>query len=172
MTEEFGSREQEISTTDRGGRPKAIGVDRPDISGLDSPRRVSEMRRHAEALGYRYLYTVRPPQDRDDPVGFALAIARGVHADAVIAYDLATVDYAPGRVTVVCDLETVEPAETWAAADSAVINPAHWFPEIPLTIAGAQRIMQQHLSCRAVECPRKAAALSCLVRAGKLVPRR
>ncbi|KZM68492.1 hypothetical protein AWN90_11525 [Nocardia terpenica] len=152
------------------GKPKAIGLDRPAISGLDSPRRIAEMRCHAESLGYHYLYTVRPPESRDDPVGYALRIARGIHVAAVVVYDLATVDHQPGLVTAFCDLETVEPAETWAAACSASVNPAHRFPDLPLTTGMAHRIMQQHVVCRSTRCQRKAAAVSCLVRAGKLVP--
>ncbi|WP_062984486.1 hypothetical protein [Nocardia anaemiae] len=51
------------------------------------------------------------------------------------------------------------------SGDSAHARPIH-----SLTIAEAQRIMQQHKACRAVGCPRKATALRCLVREGKLVP--
>jgi hypothetical protein len=66
--------------------------------------------------------------------------------------------------------ETVCPAVTWARAQPDTIGPAHTYPDHELTVAQSHRIMQQHKTCRAIECPRKAAALSCLVRAGKLVP--
>lgn len=40
----------------------------------------------------------------------------------------------------------------------------------PLTVDEAQRIMQEHIGCAAVECPRKSPAYMCLVRAGRIVP--
>ncbi|MGW0358530.1 hypothetical protein ACWDXV_30440 [Nocardia nova] len=48
---------------------------------------------------------------------------------------------------------------------------AHAHPEQPLTVDAAQRNMQQHLKCHAVESSRKSNAYSFLVRAGKIVPR-
>ncbi|MQY20070.1 hypothetical protein NRB20_31650 [Nocardia sp. RB20] len=41
--------------------PKAIGLVRPDKSGLTALEHAIEIRRHVERLGYHYLYTVRPP---------------------------------------------------------------------------------------------------------------
>ncbi|MGW4324304.1 hypothetical protein ACWEKR_00270 [Nocardia sp. NPDC004573] len=157
-------------TTQKRQGPNAVGLVRTDTSGPHAPRHATEIRRHAEQLGYHYLYTVRPPEREVDPVGYALAIAVGVHAAALVVHDLTTVDNTPARVCETCDLETVSPAVTWARAQPGAIGPGHAHPDHPLTITEAHRIMQQHRGCRAATCPRKASALSCLVRAGKLVP--
>jgi hypothetical protein len=95
-------------------RPKAIGLVRYDISGLDAPRHATAIRRHACTLGYEYVYTARPSRDASDPVGYALALATGLHAAAIIVYDLAHVDNQPSRVCEKFDLETVCPETTWA----------------------------------------------------------
>lgn len=151
-------------------KPKAVGLVRPDKSRLATPKHAIDVRRHAEQLGYRYLYTVRPPEHCPDPIGYALGIAFSVQADAIVIYDLETVDNTPARVCDVCDLETVIPPTTWAATLPGFIDPSHAHPDHPLTVAESHRIMQQHIACRAVDCPRKASALSCLARMGKFVP--
>ncbi|WP_062988153.1 hypothetical protein [Nocardia anaemiae] len=152
-------------------KPKAVGLVRTGVSGLAAPRHAAEIRRHAEQLGYHYLYTVRPPENPDtDPIGYALTIATGVHAAALIVHDLASVDNTPARVCETCDLETVCPPVTWARAMLGSITPAHAHPDHPLTVPESHRIMQRHIACRAITCPKKAAALRCLVRAGALVP--
>ncbi|WP_280188136.1 MULTISPECIES: hypothetical protein [Nocardia] len=46
---------------------------------------------------------------------------------------------------------------------------AHQPPAIPFTATQAHLVMQFHIACRAKRCPRKAAALSALVAAGRLV---
>ncbi len=97
-------------------RPKAVGLVRGEVSGLDAPRHADEVRRHAARLGCRYLYTVRPPRDHADPVGYGLGIAAGLDADVVVVFDLATVGHSPARVCELFDLETVVPCETWARA--------------------------------------------------------
>jgi hypothetical protein len=148
--------------------PKAVGLVRTPISGLAAPQHAVEIRRHADRLGYCYVYTVRPPADHDDPVGYALGIAAGLDAAAVVVYDLSTVDNTPSRVCDLCDLETVVPPQTWAV--SQPVDGVHSHPHGPLTVPEAHRITQQHIECPAVLCARKAAAVSCLVRAGKLVP--
>lgn len=150
-----------------GKRPRAIGLVRPGVSGADTSRHELAIERRAELLGYHYVYTVRPPEDRPDPVGHVLAVALGVDAAAVVVYDLTTVDHSPARVCDWCDLETVCPPETWARSP---IAPEHAGPPHPLTETIAQRIMQQHKGCSAHRCPRKAAAFGFLVRAGKIVP--
>ncbi|MEV2219406.1 hypothetical protein AB0E01_05955 [Nocardia vinacea] len=113
---------------------------------------------------------MRPPSDDPDPIGYALGLAAGLGANVLVVYDLATVDNMPSRVCDVCDLETVSPPQTWAASLPGVVDPAHQHPDRPLTVAEAQRTMQQHIACRAVECPRKSSAYNCLVRVGKIVP--
>jgi hypothetical protein len=151
-------------------KPKAVGLVRPDKSGLAAPKHAIDIRRHAEQLGYSYLCTIRPTEHHPDPIGYALGIAFGVQAAAVVIYDLETVENTPARVCDVCDLETVIPPTTWAAASSGLIDPSHSHPDHPLTVMESHRIMQQHIGCRAVVCRRKASAVDCLVRAGKLVP--
>ncbi len=47
---------------------------------------------------------------------------------------------------------------------------AHATPVSPFTVEQAHQIMQFHVACRANRCPRKAAALSRLVEAGRVVP--
>ncbi|MFI2281840.1 hypothetical protein [Nocardia beijingensis] len=98
-----------------GKEPKAIGLVRGDVSGPDAPRHADAVQRHASALGYQYVYTVRPPVDVDNPIGYVLAIAGGLAIDVIVVFDLAHVDNQPA---VVCDagfdLETVCPQCTWA----------------------------------------------------------
>ncbi|PPJ17436.1 hypothetical protein, partial [Nocardia nova] len=105
-----------------------------------------------------------------DPVAYALGIASVSSAAALVVYDLETVEHTPSRVCEMLDLETVSPPATWAVAMPHIAGPTHSHPEHPITVESAHLIMQQHLACRAFECPRKATAYSCLVRAGKIVP--
>lgn len=159
-----------VHRTPPRAQPKCIGLVTAATSGLDAPQHAVTLRRHAQELGYWYLYTVRPPQDHTDPVGYALNIAIGVQAAALIVYDLTTVDNTPSRACDVCDLETVSPPQTWAMSLPSMIDPAHVYPDHPLTVAEARTIMQQHIACRAVSCPRKSSAYRCLVKAGKILP--
>ena len=87
---------------------------RGEVSGSDARRHADAVQRHARLLGYRYVYTVRPPQDDRDPIGYALGIASGLDAAAIVVYDLAQVDDQPARICEDFDLETVCPATTWA----------------------------------------------------------
>lgn len=148
----------------------AISLVRAEVSGPHAPRHAMEVQRHAERLGYLHLYTVRPPADATDPVGYALGLAASLNVDAMIVYDLESVGNTPSRVCEMFDLETVCPPATWAASMPGSIAPEHSHPEQPLTVAAAQQIMQQHVNCRAAQCPRKASAYSHLVREGKIVP--
>lgn len=105
---------QAIEPPPTTGRPKAIGFIRADVSGLHAPRHANEIHRHACALGYRYVYTVRPPADDPDPIGYALGVAAGLGVDIIVAFDLAQVDNQPALVCDAgCDLETVSPPSTW-----------------------------------------------------------
>ncbi|MFE9323841.1 hypothetical protein ACIHDR_21045 [Nocardia sp. NPDC052278] len=100
--------------TGRFDTPKAVGFVRGDVSGLAAPRHASAVMRHAGLLGYQYVYTIRPPQDTADPIGYALGIAAGLGVAAIVVYDLAQVDDQPARVCEIFDLETICPATTWA----------------------------------------------------------
>ncbi len=151
-------------------KPIAVGLVRADVSGLRAPDHAVLIRRHAEKLGYRYIHTVHPPQDDSDPVGYALGIAAGLEAAALVVLDLETVGHTPSRVCELLDLETVIPSETWAAATYALRDPGHAYPVQALTTVSAQRIMQHHLTCCAPRCPRKASAYAFLVQDGKIVP--
>ncbi|MEV5834185.1 hypothetical protein [Nocardia sp. NPDC052112] len=104
----------EAVTGQDGTRPKAVGFVRSVVSGLNAPRHAVAIQRHARTLGYQYIYTVRPPQDDPDPIGYALGIAAGLDAVAVVVFDLAQVDDQPARICEDFDLETVCPATTWA----------------------------------------------------------
>ncbi|MEV6324728.1 hypothetical protein AB0M45_26600 [Nocardia sp. NPDC051787] len=84
------------------------------MSGLDAPRHAVAVARHARALGYQYVYTVRPSHGCADPVGFALGLAAGLGVVALVIYDLAHVDYRPARVCDDFDLETACPPRTWS----------------------------------------------------------
>lgn len=65
-------------------------------------------------MGYRYVYTVRPPDDCTDPVGFVLGLAAAAGIVAIVVHDLAHVDDRPARICENFDLETVCPPSTWA----------------------------------------------------------
>ncbi|MGW4773208.1 hypothetical protein ACWEO2_34885 [Nocardia sp. NPDC004278] len=104
-------------------RPKAVGMVRGDVSGLQAPRHAIAVQRHARALGYHYVYTIRPPQDIDDAIGYAIGIAAGLDVAAIVVYGLDQVDDRPARVCEDFDLETVCPATTWArVAGSAQVE--------------------------------------------------
>ncbi|WP_330232047.1 hypothetical protein OHA40_05905 [Nocardia sp. NBC_00508] len=96
-------------------RPKAIGFVRGDVSGLHAPRHANEVQRHARTLGYQYVYTVRPPADEGDPIGYALGMAAGLGVATIVVFDLEHVNNQPALI---CDegydLETVSPQGTWA----------------------------------------------------------
>jgi hypothetical protein len=100
-----------------------VGFVRHDISGLDAPRHAVAVQRHAHALNYQYVYTVRPPHDSADPTGYALGIAAGLDVAAIVVYDLTHVDHQPARICDDFDLETVCPATTWTRATQPA--PAH-----------------------------------------------
>ncbi|WP_280318554.1 hypothetical protein [Nocardia wallacei] len=151
-------------------KPTAACLVRGDVSDLEAPRHAILAQDHAAELGYVCLYTVRPPADHPYPIGYGLGIAAGLGVDAIVAYDLDTIDNMPSRI---CDsfiLETVRPPNTWPLALPSLADLEHAYPHHPLTVTEAQRIMQQHRGCRADSCRRKSAAYRCLVREGKIVP--
>ncbi|WP_253788119.1 hypothetical protein [Nocardia amikacinitolerans] len=95
-------------------RPTALGFVRGGVSGQAAARHEVAVRRHARAMGYRYVYTVRPPDDCTDPVGFVLGLAAAAGIVAIVVHDLAHVDDRPARICENFDLETVCPPSTWA----------------------------------------------------------
>ncbi|MBF6176024.1 hypothetical protein [Nocardia blacklockiae] len=147
-------------------RPKAMGF---DVSSLDAPRRRNEIQRHTQRLGYHYVYTVRPPEGHTDPIGYAITIAAGIHAAAIIVYDLEAVGHNPARICERFALETICPGETSSRDVPPLIDPAaHGLPETDLSPSVAHRIFRLHIECRAVACPRKAAAIRYLVNTRRL----
>ncbi|MGQ4600546.1 hypothetical protein [Nocardia sp. R6R-6] len=95
-------------------RPKAIGLVRNDVSGLNAPRHADEVRRHARTLGYQYVYAIRPPADEPDPIRYALGIAAGLGVEIIVVFDLEQVNNQPALICDEgCDLETVSPQSTW-----------------------------------------------------------
>ncbi|WP_330253520.1 hypothetical protein OG874_02585 [Nocardia sp. NBC_00565] len=101
--------------TPTSDKPKAIGFVRDNVSGPDAPRHAEEVRRHAHTLGYQYVYTMRPPADVDDPIGYALDMAAGLAVEVIVVFDL---EHVGCRPALICDagfdLETVCPHGTWA----------------------------------------------------------
>ncbi|MBB5912594.1 hypothetical protein BJY24_001461 [Nocardia transvalensis] len=140
------------------------------MSGPDEQRHAALIRRHAELLGYRYVSTVRPPADDTDPIGYALGLAAGLDAAALVVYDLVTLDHTPSRACELFDLETVSPPETWTVSVPGIADRAHAHPDRPLTVVEAHRVLQRHIKCDMLECPLKSSAYSALVKAGKVVP--
>ncbi|NEW53216.1 hypothetical protein GV792_24630, partial [Nocardia cyriacigeorgica] len=95
-------------------RHTAIGFVRSEISGTHACRHADEIHRYALRSGISYAYTVRPPTDSADPIGYALAIAAALAADTIVVFDLEHTNYSPARI---CDagyhLETVCPPTLW-----------------------------------------------------------
>ncbi len=57
----------------------------------------------------------------------------------------------------------------WKARDNGSPGP-HAAPKWPFSVEEAHLVMQQHLGCRAVECPRKDSARRTLISAGRMRP--
>ncbi|MEV6139395.1 hypothetical protein AB0L63_25755 [Nocardia sp. NPDC051990] len=108
-------------TITAGDKPKAIGFVRNDVSGLHAARHALDVQRHANTLGYQYIYTVRPPVDVGEPIGYALRIATGLEVWVIVVFDLGHVDSQPALI---CDagfdLETVCPQGTWVRSTRRV----------------------------------------------------
>ncbi|WP_405494536.1 hypothetical protein [Nocardia sp. NBC_00511] len=146
-------------------------------------------------MGYDMLHVVRMwPEMAPNLLQLIVDFARGLQVSALIVPDLAHVDHRPGPVCDHVDLITINPPETWARAYEPADDTCQPAPDlaplpesflqpflVPLpgghTNPGgsmgrteAHRIMQEHKGCRAVRCPRKAAALTELVDCGAMVP--
>jgi hypothetical protein len=118
--------QQTIAASDK---PKAIGLVRNDVSGPAASRHATDVKRHAHALGYQYIYTVRPPADVHDPIGYVLGMAAALDVRVIVVFDLGHVDCLPALI---CDqgfdLETVCPQSTWARS-------AHCLPDVDMGAA-------------------------------------
>lgn len=162
-------------------RPRAIGYLRTDISRAHQPRHTDAIRLLARRQGHTLIYIVRLRRDSvPDPVGHLLDIVRATATTTLIVPDLAHVDNRPGPVCDVCDLITVCPEQLWmksrpdASGSTTELTcmpvDRHSEPDGRLPLTEAHRIMQAHLICNPLDCPRKAAAFTRLVEAGKLAP--
>ncbi|WP_327150350.1 hypothetical protein [Nocardia sp. NBC_01329] len=161
-------------------RPRAIGYFRSDFSPCRT--RVTEaIRRLARRQGHTLIYIVRlGPDSVPDAIGHVLDIVRATSTTTLIIPDLAHIENHPGRFCDACDLITVFPEQLWMKVGTnpqGLARQPIWLPEVwhsepdtRLRIADAHRIMQTHLTCNPLDCPRKAAAFALLVETGKLVP--
>ncbi|MEV3960899.1 hypothetical protein AB0M34_08380 [Nocardia sp. NPDC050193] len=161
-------------------RPRAIGYLRTDFSPhqahhTEAIRRLARQQRHTLA------YIVRlGPDSVPDLVGHVLDIVRVTGTTTLITPDLGHIENHPGRVCDTCDLMTVCPEQLWMKIDTNSYEAAsericlpeirHSEPDARLRTSEAHRIMQKHLTCNPLDCPRKAAALTLLIETGKLVP--
>ncbi|WP_148306723.1 hypothetical protein [Nocardia nova] len=132
---------------------KAVGLVRPEISGPDTVRHDLEIQCFAYHLGLRWRCTLRPPEGTRDPVGYALAIAAGLDATAVIVFDLAHVDDRPERVSADFDFATVTPPRLWRAGTtesyaltSPPLNDCTWEPT-HLERDCARKLWEVHRDC-------------------------
>ncbi|NKY53687.1 hypothetical protein [Nocardia vermiculata] len=106
-------------------RPAALGLVRPSLSGRRAASYALEIQSHAQYLGYRWLYTLRPPTTTSDPVGYALALAAGLDAAAVITVSDAHIDYRPERIAAALNLITITPPRIWpvGATEPVALQP-------------------------------------------------
>jgi hypothetical protein len=100
-------------------RPPAVGFVRTDVSGPDAERHALAVQQFAWRNGFRLLYTVRPPIDHGDPIGYALGLAAGLDVATIVVFDLAHVDNRPELVCDDFDLVTVCPPQTWTRTAAA-----------------------------------------------------
>ncbi|MGA6204607.1 hypothetical protein ACPESR_07600 [Nocardia testacea] len=161
-------------------RPPAIGYLRTDLSPYET-HDTEGIRRLARQQHRTLVYIVRlGPDSVPDAIGHVLEIVRATGTTTLIIPDLAHLENHPGRVCDTCDLMTVCPGQLWMRVGTNPHDAPHepiWLPEVwhsepdtRLRIADAHRIMQTHLACNPLDCPRKAAAFALLVETGKLVP--
>ncbi|MEU4841923.1 hypothetical protein [Nocardia testacea] len=164
----------------RPHRHRAIGYLRTDFSSHQA-HHTEAIRRLARQQGHTLAYIVRlGPDSVPDPVGHVLDIVRATGTTTLIIPDLGHIENHPGRVCDTCDLMTVCPEQLWmkigtnsyetAAERICLPEIRHSEPDARLRTAEAHRVMQTHLTCNPLDCPRKAAALTLLIETGKLVP--
>ncbi|WP_227984452.1 hypothetical protein [Nocardia spumae] len=147
------------SLTDKSGavpsasRPKAVGLVRTELSGIDTAAHALDIQCYAHHLGYRWIYTVRPPQGTRDPVGYALDIAASMGAAAIIVVDATHIDSPDEFVSAGFDLVTTAPPRLWraGAGDPIVVQsvPADdctWEPS-QLEPDCARRLWNTHRDC-------------------------
>ncbi|MFF0456115.1 hypothetical protein [Nocardia africana] len=94
-------------------RPKALGLVRTELSGSDTAAHALGIQCYADYLGYRWIFTVRPPQGTLDPVGYTLCIAASMEAAAIIVIDPTHVDHRTDIGTAGFDLLTITPPRLW-----------------------------------------------------------
>jgi hypothetical protein len=133
-------------------RPLAVGLVRTDRSTPAADAYAAEIQCYAAHLGYRWVYTVRPPEDATDPVGYALGIAAALGIAVIVAYDLAQVDDERDRICADFDLAILRPPTLWRYASneplvqSFPIYDCTWKPS-ELDGDTARRLWQIHRDC-------------------------
>lgn len=106
----FDERERAMRQT-----PTAIGYLRKDISGVSQEWDEIQIRSRAKRLGYDLAKTVTFGAATTDPEGRLVNVVQALDIDAVIAPSLAHFGgLVPQRLVRQCELNTVNPAETYA----------------------------------------------------------
>lgn len=134
-------------------RPGAVGLVRPELSGTDTAAHALGIQCHAHHLGYRWIYTVRPPQGTRDPVGYTLGIAASMDAAAIVTVDTTHLDGRPELVNNSLDLVTLTPPRLWHTGSpepitvpSAPPYDCTWDPS-QLEPDCARRLWRTHRDC-------------------------
>ena len=134
-------------------RPGAVGLVRPELSGAETATHALGIQCHAQHLGYRWIYTVRPPQGTRDPVGYTLGIAASMDAAAVITVDIEHLDGRPELVSDSFDLVTLTPPQMWQTGSlkpipvqSVSLHDCTWDPS-QLEHDCARRLWYTHRDC-------------------------
>ncbi len=132
--------------------PKAVGLVRTELSGIDTAAHALDIQCHAHHLGYRWIYTVRPPRGTPDPVAYTLGIATTMGASAIIVVDATHIDGNPEFVSGF-DLATITPPRLWrrGTVEPVVVQPAPlhdctWEPS-QLELDCAHRLWNIHRDC-------------------------
>lgn len=133
--------------------PKAVGLVRTELSGIDTAAHALDIQCHAHHLGYRWMYTVRPPRGTPDPVAYTLGIATTMGASAIVVVDATHVDGKIEFVSAGFDLATITPPRLWRSGasepivvQSAPLNDCTWEPS-QLELDCAHRLWNIHRDC-------------------------
>lgn len=134
-------------------RPKAVGLVRTELSGIDTAAHALDIQCYADHLGYEWTFSIRPPQGARDPVGYTLGIAAGMEAAAIIVVDMTHVDHRTDIGTAGFDLLTMTPPRLWRAGalepvalQAVSLNECTWEPT-QLERDCARRLWNTHRDC-------------------------
>jgi len=156
MTDMFGSStdmQARQPCLRRSSRPTAVGLVRTELSGIDTATHALGVQCYADYLGYRWTFTVRPPQGTRDPIGYTLGIAASMEAAAIIVVDATHIDHRTEIVTAGFDLLTITPPRLWRAGalkpvalQQVPLNDCSWEPT-HLEGDCARRLWNTHRDC-------------------------